>query len=64
SLLSQNNFGGSLSPRYGFLWGRLLLGGAGLAVHRAGRSRKSRAHRQLILPAAPRNSGETRKFSD
>ncbi len=64
SLLYQNNFGGSLSPRYGFLWGSLLLGGAGLAVHRAGRSRKSRARRQLILPAAPRNSGETRKFSD
>jgi hypothetical protein len=64
SLLYQNNFGGSQSPRFGFLWGGLLLGGAGLAVNRAGRSRKSQTCRQLIPPGAPRNSGETLKFSD
>ncbi|MEO1979862.1 MAG: hypothetical protein ABGZ24_05050, partial [Fuerstiella sp.] len=64
SLLYQSNFGGGQPPRYGFLWGSLLLGGAGLAVNRAGRGRRSQTRRPLIPPAAPRNSGETLKFSD
>ena len=62
SLLYKNDFGGRPAPRSGFLWGSLLLGGAGLAVNRAGRSRKPQKARQLIPPSAPRNTGETLKF--
>ncbi|MCP4787055.1 MAG: hypothetical protein GY903_14470 [Fuerstiella sp.] len=64
SLLYQNNVGASPSPGYGYLWGSVLLEGAGLAVNRASRRGRPQPRRQLIPPAAPRNSAETLIFLD
>ncbi|MDG1894634.1 MAG: hypothetical protein P8J37_06980 [Fuerstiella sp.] len=64
SLLYQDNFGSSDSSRPGVPWSILLLGGAGFAVNRAGRNRKSQTPRQLIPPPVPRSAGETLKFAN